>query len=58
MHCTGTYTVAELRLRTLVQNYIFIGYRIREEEHCVFNPGLNDEITLTKNDSVIVIGEH
>ncbi|MBQ1467620.1 MAG: hypothetical protein IIZ27_04010 [Solobacterium sp.] len=58
MHCTGTYTVAELRLRTLVQNYIFIGYRIREEEHCVFNPGLNDEITLTENDSVIVIGEH
>ena len=58
MHCTGTYTVAELRLRTLVQNYIFIGYRNHEEEHCVFNPGLNEEITLTEKDSVIVIGEN
>ncbi len=57
MRCAGTYTVAELRLRTLIQNYIFIGYRKKEDERSIFNPALDEEITLTADDSIIVIGE-
>lgn len=58
MNCIGRKSAAELRQIALVQHYIFLGYRKREEGRSVFNPPLSDIVDLTDEDSVIVIGEY
>ena len=58
LSCSGERTVSELRTITMLQNYIFLGYMKSETMTSVFNPPLKEVITLTENDSVIVLGEN
>ena len=52
----GTYTVCDLRLIMLKEGYIFLGY-VDSDKNSYFNLPLDEEITLTKNDNLIVLGE-
>lgn len=52
----GDYSIRELRMIMLNHGYIFLGY-INEEKHSYFNLPLDEVITLTKEDNLIVLGE-
>ena len=56
MHLEGTYTVRELRLSMLKQGYILLG-DMDSEKHSTFNRSLDDKVTLTSEDKLIVLGE-
>ena len=57
LQCAGERTTAELRKIGLAQGYLVLGYMRRGTFKCVFNPPLNEAITLQPEDSVIVLGE-
>ena len=52
----GTYTVRELRLALLKQGYILLG-DMDSEKHSTFNRALDDKVTLSEEDKLIVLGE-
>ena len=56
MTLKGTYTVRELRLSMLREGCILLG-DMDSEKHSTFNRLLDDSITLTPEDKLIVIGE-
>ena len=56
MTLKGTYTVRELRLSMLREGCILLG-DMDSEKHSTFNRPLDDSITLTPEDKLIVIGE-
>lgn len=56
LHCTGEFTVSELRQIAYAQGYIFLGYMTAGARH-VFNPPLDQKVILNKSDSLIVLGE-
>ena len=56
IHLTGYYTVRELRRIFLKHGYILIGY-LDAEKNSRFNLPLDETMTLTEEDSLIVLGE-
>ena len=52
----GDYTIRDLRLIMLNEGYIFLGY-IDKEKNSHFNLPLDEVISLTKDDNLIVLGE-
>ena len=56
IHLTGDYTVRELRRIFLQHGYILIGY-LDAEKNSRFNLPLDEIMTLTEEDSLIVLGE-
>ncbi len=57
MRITGSYTVRYLRQIMLNQKYILLG-RLDPEKNSQFNLPLDDTITLTEDDCLIVLGEN
>lgn len=55
LHLEGEHTVRELRARMLRQGYILLGDMDREKNSC-FNRALDETLTLTAEDRLIVIG--
>ena len=53
---TGKYTIRELRLSVLRQGYIFLGI-LDEEKNSHFTLSLKEEVTLSEEDHLIVLGE-
>ena len=56
LNLVGKYKVRELRRILLNQGYILLG-RMNDEAISQYNPSLREEILLTENDSLIVLGE-
>ena len=56
IHLTGDYTIRELRRIFLPHRYILIGY-LDAEKNSRFNLPLDETMTLTEEDSLIVLGE-
>ena len=56
MNLKGTYTVRELRLSMLREGCILLG-DMDSEKHSIFNRPLDETITLTTEDKLIVLGE-
>ena len=52
----GDYSIRDLRLIMLKQGYIFLGY-IDFEKNSYFNLSIDEVVTLTKEDSLIVLGK-
>ena len=57
IHLTGDYTVRELRRIFLQHGYILLGY-LDAEKNSRFNLPLDEIMTLTEEDSLIVLGEN
>ena len=55
LNLVGKYKVRELRRILLNQGYILLG-RMNDEAISQYNPSLREEILLTENDSLIVLG--
>ena len=53
----GTYTTLQLRNLALSNNAVLLGYMRGENFESFFNPDLNEEITLSPEDSLIVLAE-
>jgi hypothetical protein len=53
---TGKYTIRELRLSVLRQGYIFLGI-LDEEKNSHYTLSLKEEVTLSEEDHLIVLGE-
>ncbi len=56
MQLEGVYTVRELRRSMLEKGYILLG-DLDSEKYSHFNRALDEEITLSKDDCLIVLGE-
>ena len=56
IHLTGDYSIRELRMILLKHEYIFLGY-IDSLKNSYFNLPLDEVITLTKDDNIIVLGK-
>jgi voltage-gated potassium channel Kch len=56
MQLEGEYTVRELRQIMLRQGFILMG-DLNKDKYSTFNRKLEDKITLTRDDNLIVIGE-
>ena len=52
----GKHTIRDLRMIMLKHGYIFLGY-IDEEKNSYFNLPLDEELDLTKDDNLIVLGK-
>lgn len=52
----GDYTIRDLRIIMLKCGYIFLGY-VDSDKKSYFNLPLDEVVTLTKDDSLIVLGE-
>ena len=52
----GKHTIRDLRMIMLKHGYIFLGY-IDEEKNSYFNLPLDEELDLTKEDNLIVLGK-
>ena len=57
MHLEGKHTIRELRLIMLKRGYILLG-DLDSEKYCTFTRKLNDEVVLSAEDCLIVIGEN
>ena len=57
LQCDGERSVAEIRNIALAQGYSVLGYMRANTFKCIFNPPLNEVLTLDEADSVIVMGE-
>ncbi len=55
MQLEGTFTVRELRLTLLKQGYILLG-DMDSEKNSTFNRALDDKVTLSTEDKLIVLG--
>ena len=53
----GTHTTAEIRRTTLRYGYLFMGYIKEGAAKSIFNPRLQENISLSAEDELIVIGE-
>ena len=56
LRCLGEHSVAELRRAVLAQGYVLLGW-LPAGGSSVFNPPLEERITLHAGDQLIVIGE-
>ena len=56
MNLKGTYTIRELRLSMLREGCILLG-DMDSEKYSTFNRPLDETITLTTEDKLIVLGE-
>ena len=56
MEMEGSHTVRSLRRMALGQGYVFLGY-IDPQLNSRINPPLDETITLTDQDCVILLGE-
>ncbi len=57
LQCAGERSVAEIRKIALAQSYVVLGYMKEGSFKCTFNPPLNEVVSLTESDSLIVVGE-
>ena len=58
LHCEGTWSALELRLRILPQGYVTIGYMDAKTMTSHYDLTLKTDITLEAEDMLIVIGEN
>ncbi len=58
LQCEGERSVAEIRRRAYRQGYLVIGYIPAGEGSSRFNPSLEETLTLSADDKLIVIGEN
>lgn len=56
LRLAGTYSIAQLRMTALSYDYTFIGYVDNYSDY-IFNPPLEETITLDGDDYLILIGE-
>ena len=56
--CDGVYTTQQLRNLALSNNSVLLGYLRADNYESFFNPGLNEEIKLGAEDSLIVLSEN
>ena len=55
--CDGVYTTLQLRNMALCNKCVMLGYLRADSYESFFNPGLNEEIHLNAEDSLIVLSE-
>ena len=56
--CDGVYTTQQLRNLALSNKSVLLGYLRADSYESFFNPGLNEEIKLGAEDSLIVLSEN